>query len=157
MIPRSTYNANSTVHTKSGTCSSVSYVLRCASPITARPATSIATLRCETLSEQVRQRLTDALTHKWPTPPAPALIRESDHSAASILDFRARLGDRCKLCSVPCRSSRGICAVAAKKNGPPTSAVAATICRVRFYSSMPRKRMVSPAMAVAATTFRVRF
>ena len=113
MIPRSTYNANSTVHTKSGTCSSVSYVLRYASPITARPATFIATLRCETLSEQVRQRLTDALTHKWPTPPAPALIRESDHSAASILDFRPKLGNRCKLCRHPCCSPRGICAVAA--------------------------------------------
>ena len=38
-----------------------------------------------------------------------------------------------------------ICAVAAKKNGPPTSAVAAAICRVRFYSSSPQRRMVSPA------------
>lgn len=34
----------------SGTCSSVSLVLRCAPPQTARPATSIATLRCETVS-----------------------------------------------------------------------------------------------------------
>ena len=32
---------------------------------------------------------------------------------ASILNFRARFGSRCKLCRVPGRSSRGICAVAA--------------------------------------------
>ena len=83
MEPSPNDGANSTVHIKSGTCSSVSYVLRCAPPITARPATSIATLRCETLSEQVRQRLTDALTHNRPTPPAPALIRESGQETVS--------------------------------------------------------------------------
>ena len=59
---------DSSVNIKSGTCSSVSYVLRYASPITARPATSIATLRCKTVSEQVCHRLADALAHKWPAP-----------------------------------------------------------------------------------------
>ena len=68
MVPGSSGSANSTVHIKSGTCSSVSYVLRCASPITARPATIIATLRCKTVSEQVCHRLADAPSHKWPTP-----------------------------------------------------------------------------------------
>ena len=83
MLPSSSGSAGSRADIKSGTCSSVSYVLRCAPPITARPATSIATLRCETLSEQVRQRLTDALTHNRPTPPAPALIRESGQETVS--------------------------------------------------------------------------
>ena len=75
--------ADATVNKESGTCSSVSLCLRYAASQTARPATSIATLRCETLSEQVRQRLTDALTHHWPTPPAPALIRKSGQETVS--------------------------------------------------------------------------
>lgn len=48
-----------------------------------RKATFITTLRWETLSEQVRQRLPDALTHNRPTPPAPALIRESGQETVS--------------------------------------------------------------------------
>jgi hypothetical protein len=83
MLPWSSDSANATVHIKSGTCSSVSYVLRCAPPITARPATSIATLRCETVTEQVGHRLTDALTHNRPAPQAPALIRESGQETVS--------------------------------------------------------------------------
>ena len=83
MEPSSNDGANSTVRIKSGTCSSVSYVLRCAPPITARPVTSIATLRCETVTEQVGHSLTDALTHNRPTPPAPALIRESGQETVS--------------------------------------------------------------------------
>lgn len=77
MVPYSSISADAEVDKESGTCSSVSLCLRAAAAQTARPATSIATLRCETLSEQVRQRLTDALTHNRPTPPAPALIGES--------------------------------------------------------------------------------
>ena len=60
-----------------GTCSSVSLCLRSAPPQTARPATSIATLRWETVPEQVRHRLPDALRSIGPLPDAPALIRES--------------------------------------------------------------------------------
>ena len=42
--------------------------------------------------------------------------------------------------------------VASKENGPPTTAVAASTFRVRFYSSLPRRRTVSPAAVVAATS-----
>ena len=42
---------------------------------------------------------------------------------------------------IPRRGGPGICAVAAKKNGPPTSAVAATTFRVRFKFSLPQRRM----------------
>lgn len=83
MEPSPNGGANSTVHRKSGTCSSVSLVLRRAAHQTARPATSIPTLRCKTLPEQVRQRLTDALTHNRPTPPAPALIGKSGQGTVS--------------------------------------------------------------------------
>ncbi len=60
-----------------GTCSSVSLVSGRASAQTARPATSIATLRWETVPEQVRHRLPDALRSIGPRPDAPAHIRES--------------------------------------------------------------------------------
>lgn len=66
-------SANAGVDKGSGTCSSVSLVLRYAAPQTARPATFIATLRCETVTEQVRHRLTAAPTLHWPARPAPAL------------------------------------------------------------------------------------
>ena len=46
--------------------------------------------------------------------------------------------------------------VVAKENGPPATAVAATKFRVRFYSSLPQRRIVSPAVAVAAAIFRIR-
>ena len=54
MVPCSGGGADAEVDKESGTCSSVSLVLRYAAPQTARPATFIATLRCETVSEQVR-------------------------------------------------------------------------------------------------------
>ena len=76
MVPCSSGSADAKADKGSGTCSSVSLVLRCAPPQTARPATSIATLRCETVTEQVGHRLTAAPTLHWPTPPAPALLRE---------------------------------------------------------------------------------
>ena len=60
-----------------GTCSSVSLCLRSAPPQTARPATSIATLRWETVPEQVRHRLPDAPRSIGPRPEAHAHIRES--------------------------------------------------------------------------------
>ena len=41
--------------------------------------------------------------------------------------------------------------VAAKENGPPAAIVAAAIFRVRFYSSLPQRKMVPPAVDVAAT------
>ena len=46
--------------------------------------------------------------------------------------------------------------VVAKENGPPAAVVAATIFRIRFYSSLPQRRIVSPAVAVAAAIFRIR-
>ena len=73
MVPYSSISADAEVDKESGTCSSVSLCLRAAAAQTARPATSIATLRCETVTEQVRHRLTAAPTLHWPTPPAPAL------------------------------------------------------------------------------------
>ena len=48
------------VDKEKGTCSSVSLVSGRASAQTARPATSIATLRCETVTGQAGHRLTDA-------------------------------------------------------------------------------------------------
>ena len=77
MAPCSCGSASIKADKESGTCSSVSLVLRCAAPQTARPATSIATLRCETAPEQVRRRLTAAPMLHWPTPRACALIRKS--------------------------------------------------------------------------------
>ena len=94
--------------------------------------------------------------------PVYALLR------ASILDFRPRLANRCNTI------------VVAVENGPPAMAVAATrsasdsilrcrkgewlACsgrrrnevRVRFYSSLLQRRIVSPAVAVAAAIFRIR-
>ena len=61
MVPCSGGSADARVDKGSGTCSSVSLVLRCAPPQTARPATSIATLRCKTVSGQACHRLADAL------------------------------------------------------------------------------------------------
>ena len=61
---------------ESGTCSSVSLFSGRAAAQTARPATSIATLRCETVTEQVGHRLTDALRSIGPRPDARALIKE---------------------------------------------------------------------------------
>jgi hypothetical protein len=84
-----------------GTCSSVSLCLRSAPPQTARPATSIATLRCETVSEQVRHRLTDALRSIGPRPDAPALIRESGQETVA-----GQASHRLLLVSHP-RPSRG--------------------------------------------------
>ena len=49
-------------------------------------------------------------------------------SAAVILDFRPRLGNRCSVIA------------AAVRNGPPATAVVAAIFRVRFYSSLPQWR-----------------
>ena len=48
MLPCSGGSADAGAEKNSGTCSSVSLVLRSAAHQTARPATSIATLRCET-------------------------------------------------------------------------------------------------------------
>ena len=76
MVPRSNGSAYASVQKGSGTCSSVSLCLRGAPPQTARPATSIATLRCETVSEQVRHRLTDAPRSIGPRLDTSALIRE---------------------------------------------------------------------------------
>ena len=77
MVSCSSGSADAEVDKGSGTCSSVSLVLRCAAPQTARPATFTATLRCETVTEQVRHRLTAAPTLHWPTPRVCALIRKS--------------------------------------------------------------------------------
>ena len=71
--------------------------------------------------------------------PVYALLR------ASILDFRAKLENRCSTI------------VVAVKNGSHAAAVAATRFRVRFYSSLPQRKTVSPAAAVATTDFRSRF
>lgn len=67
----------------SGTCSSVSLCLRVAAAQTARPATFNATLRWETVSEQVRHRLPDAPPHTWPAHQSPALIRESGQESVT--------------------------------------------------------------------------
>lgn len=83
MLPSSSGSADAIVHKGKGTCSSVSLVSVKASAQTARPATFIATLRCETVTEQVGHRLTDALTHNRPAPQAPALIRESGQETVS--------------------------------------------------------------------------
>ena len=77
MLPDSTVRAFIRADKKSGTCSSVSLVLRRASHQTARPATFIATLRCKTVSEQVCHRLADAPRSIGPRRKAPALIRKS--------------------------------------------------------------------------------
>ena len=50
MVPCSSGSADARADKGSGTCWSGCLVLRCAPPQTARPATSIATLRCETVS-----------------------------------------------------------------------------------------------------------
>jgi hypothetical protein len=50
MLPCSSGSADARFDMGSGTCSSVSLVLRSAAHQTARPGTSIATLRCETFS-----------------------------------------------------------------------------------------------------------
>ena len=66
---------------------------------------------------------------------------------ASILDFKPRLGNRCrKAVAQRQRGQRPIpIFLAAKKNGPLAAAVAATIFRVRFKFSLRQQRMVSPA------------
>ena len=89
---------------------------------------------------------------------------------ASILDFKARLVNRCSTIVVAVENGPPAAAVAAtisaadsnfrccdgrlrpilifvaaKKNGPPAASVATTIFRVRFHSSLPRKKMVPPA------------
>ena len=56
-----------------GTCSSVSLGGGSAGDQTDRPATSIATLRCETVTGQAGHRLTDALRSIGPRCEAPAL------------------------------------------------------------------------------------
>ena len=56
-----------------GTCSSGCLVSVRASAQTARPATSIATLRCETVTGQAGHSLTDALRSIGPRRKAPAL------------------------------------------------------------------------------------
>ena len=61
------------VDKEKGTCSSVSLVSGRASAQTARPATSIATLRCETVTGQAGHRLTDAIRSIGPRCKAPAL------------------------------------------------------------------------------------
>ena len=65
--------ADADVDKGKGTCSSVSLVSGRASAQTARPATSIATLRCETVTVQAGHRLTDALRSISPRRNAPAL------------------------------------------------------------------------------------
>ena len=70
LIQRPTYAG---VDKEKGTCSSVSLVSGRASAQTARPATSIATLRCETVTGQAGHRLTDALRSIGPRRKAPAL------------------------------------------------------------------------------------
>ena len=47
------------------------------------------TLRCETVSERVRHRLTAAPTLHWPTPRACALIRKSGHGQQSVVPLAA--------------------------------------------------------------------
>ena len=66
------------------------------------PATSVAatTFRVRFYSSMPRKRMVSPAGRHY-------------RAAALILDFRPRLGNRCKLCRVPGRSSRGICAVAA--------------------------------------------
>ncbi|MBR5175225.1 MAG: hypothetical protein IKW89_04775 [Bacteroidales bacterium] len=51
---------------------------------TARPATFNATLRWETVPEQVRHRLPDAPPHTWPAPEAPALQGESGQETVTV-------------------------------------------------------------------------
>ena len=70
---------------------------------------------------------------------------------ASILDFRARLENRCKLFPVftlfrasildfkAKLANRCSTIVVAVENGPPAMAFAATTFRVRFYSSSPQR------------------
>ncbi|MCI6314087.1 MAG: hypothetical protein MR588_01700 [Bacteroidales bacterium] len=53
---------------------------------------------------------------------------------ASILDFRPELGNRCSVIA------------AAVRNGQPATSVAAKRFSVRFYSSLPQRRMVPPAV-----------
>ena len=86
---------------------------------------------------------------------------------ASILDFKPRLGNRCRVLPVyalfrasildfkPRLANRCSAIVAAQKNGPPVPAV--STLRVRIYSFLRQIGMVPPAAAVATTTFCVRF
>ena len=72
---------------------------------------------------------------------------------ASILDFRPRFGNRCRVLPVytifrasildfrPRLANRCSVIAAAVRNGPPATAVVAAIFRVRFYSSLPQRRM----------------
>ena len=82
---------------------------------------------------------------------------------ASILDFKPKLANRCKVFSGNSPKAASIldfrggefgnhCStiVAAVRNCPPAAPVAATTFRVRFYFSLPQRRIVSPAVVVAA-------
>ena len=74
MLPCSSGSAGARANNGSGTCSSVSLVLRCAPPQTARPATSIATLRCETVSvAAMASTATDSRTPPRTIGPRPKL------------------------------------------------------------------------------------
>ena len=73
--------------------------------------------------------------------------------SASDSNFRCRKGEW-PACSNRCGSDLPrpiLISVATKENGPPAAVVAAAIFRVRFYSSLPQRRMVPPAVVVAAT------
>lgn len=65
MVPCSSGSADAGVDKESGTCWSGCLCLRTAAAQTARPATFIATIRCETVTEQVRHRLL-LVSHPWP-------------------------------------------------------------------------------------------
>ena len=128
MVPCSRGSADARADKKSGTCSSVSLVLRCAAHQTARPATYFATLRWETLSEQVRQRLPDAPTHRWPTHQAPAdnggifLVIEATEGKSNGVSRAHASAAAIKLVEEPTSAAVDIRADYVAKNGAPSAA-----------------------------------
>ena len=75
-------------------------------------------------------------------------------------DLRIDAAENSFACSSRCGNALPrpiLFSVAAKENGPPAAVVAATIFRVRFYSSLSQRKMVPPAAVVTAAIFRVRF
>ncbi len=73
----------------------------------------------------------DAAQSSWRGGEWPACYGRSHQPAASDTNFRCCDG----------RLRPILIFVAAKKNGPPAASVATTIFRVRFHSSLPRKKM----------------
>ncbi len=88
MLPCSSGSADAGADKDSGTCSSVSLFLRSAAHQTARPATSIATLRCETVPGGAAHRLlqADAL---------PASRREENNARPSTFESPSVPGNPC--------------------------------------------------------------